>query len=56
MFVTPCFLRADALSSSAANANILLLITSLEVLSFYAGRLCISSYERFSFLLFSACL
>ena len=34
MFVTPCFPRADAISSFVANANSLLLITPLEVLSF----------------------
>ena len=36
MFVTPCFSRADAISS-VANANSLLLITPLEVLSFSCG-------------------
>ena len=37
IFVTPCFPRADAISSSVANANSLLLITPLEVLSFSCG-------------------
>ena len=37
IFVTPCFLRADAILSSVANANSLLLITPLEVLSFPCG-------------------
>ena len=34
IFVTPCFPMADAISTSVANANSLLLITPLEVLSF----------------------
>ena len=37
MFVTPCFPRADVIWSSVANANSLLLITPLEVLSFSCG-------------------
>ena len=37
IFVTPFFPRADAISSSVANANSLLLITPLEVLSFSRG-------------------
>ena len=37
IFVTPCFLRADAIFCSAANANALFLITPLEVLSFSCG-------------------
>ena len=34
IFVTRCFPRADAILSSVANANSLLLITPLEVLGF----------------------
>ena len=34
IFITPYFPRADAISSSVANANSLLPITPLEVLSF----------------------
>ena len=34
MFITPCFPRVDAISSSVANAYFLLLITPFEVLSF----------------------
>ena len=37
IFVTPCFPKADAISSSVANANSLLLITPLEVVSFLCG-------------------
>ena len=49
MCVTPNYHRADAISSSVVNVNFLLLITPLEMSSF-------SSYVKFSFLIFSACL
>ena len=57
IFVTPCFPRADAISSSVANANSLLLITPLEVLSFSCGyALHLVVWNVFIFNLFSACL
>ena len=57
IFETPCFPRADAISSSVANANSLLLITSLEVLSFSCGyALHLVVWNIFMFNMFSVCL
>ena len=56
ILVTPCFPRADAISSSVANANSLLLITPLEVLSFSCGyALHLVIWNVFIFNKFSAC-
>ena len=57
IFVTPCFPRADAISSSVANANSLLLIILLEVLSFSCGyALHLVVRNVFIFNMFSICL
>ena len=57
IFVTPCFPKADAISSSVANANSLLLITPLKVLSFSCGyALHLIVWKVFIFNMFSACL
>ena len=53
IFVTPSFPRADAISSSVANVSSILLMTCWVS---YAGKPCISSYERFLFLMFSVAL
>ena len=56
IFVTPCFPRANAISYSVANANSLLLITPLEVLSFSCGyALHLVVWNVFNFNMFSAC-
>ena len=57
IFVTPCFSRADAISSSVVNANSLLLITPLEVVSCSCGyALHFVVWNVFIFKMFSACL
>ena len=57
IFVTPCFPRADAISSFVANANSLLLKTPLEVLNFSCGyALHLVVWNVFIFDMFSACL
>ena len=56
MFVTPCFPRAADISSAVVNANSLLLITSLEVLSLSCGyALHLVLWKLFTFSMFSAC-
>ena len=55
--LAPCFPRADAISSSVANANSLLLITPLEVFSFSCGyALHLVVWNVFIFNMFSACI
>ena len=57
IFVTPGFPWADSISSSVANANSLLLINPLEVLSFSCGyALHLVVWNVFIFDMFSACL